>query len=102
MINEDKVKEFLKQYKRECNISSRFIDLTSEVGEVGKELLKSSEYGNKNIEISEELKEELGDTLFSLLALFVENGIDPEQELDKVLEKYRKRFEENGDISSHN
>ncbi len=76
------------------------MDLVSEVGELGKEIIKGSDYGSKEYETTEDTRIELGDVLFSLLALSSDIGVDANMALELALEKYEKRFEEKGKISS--
>ena len=45
MIDDSAVYGFLDEYKLRCGITERYIDLSSEVGELGKELLKAMDYG---------------------------------------------------------
>ena len=45
MIDDSAVYGFLDEYKLRCGITERYIDLSSEVGELGKELLKATDYG---------------------------------------------------------
>lgn len=73
-------------------IHARILDIQSELGELAKEYLKNSKYGTKNFDLTEDFKLEYGDVLYSLLSLGNEVGLNAEEELDKVLEKYRKRI----------
>ena len=52
------------------------LDLVSEIGEVSKELLKSSDYGKGDLKVTEDMKKEMGDVLFSLIVLANELDID--------------------------
>ena len=45
-------------------------------------------------------EQELGDCLFSLIALSGELGIDPASALDSALAKYKRRFDAKGRIGS--
>ena len=94
------VEKFLKEYSLGTSVEARFIDLVSEVGELGKEILKGNDYGKTPHKNSLKLKDEMGDCLFSLLALCCESGIDAEEALQGALEKYKKRFSDKGDIGS--
>ena len=94
------VNEFVLVHRLSCGAQARYIDLTSEVGELGKEILKGSDYGRTACRSSKNMEEELGDCLFSLLALACELNIDAQQALNRVLEKYETRFSEKGNISS--
>jgi NTP pyrophosphatase (non-canonical NTP hydrolase) len=66
--------------------------LTEEVGELAREL--NHRYGHKTKrpdEPEQDLALELGDVLFVLLVIANEQGIDLEETLERVLEKYRSR-----------
>lgn len=78
----------------------RYIDLASEVGELGKALLVASDYGEKPVSLSPEVRLELGDCLFSLLALADALQIDAVDALDAALAKYEARAAEKGSIGS--
>ena len=67
---------------------------------IGKEVLKGNNYGNEKFSKTENLELEIGDGLFSLMCLANTLDINMEEALDKVLDKYNKRFEEKGSIGS--
>ena len=94
------VETFIQKHRLSCGIQIRYIDLTSEIGELGKELLKNTDYGKTAFRAGRCEKEELGDCLFSLLALASEMGVDIEEALQGALRKYEERFSETGEISS--
>ncbi|MDY6769349.1 MAG: MazG nucleotide pyrophosphohydrolase domain-containing protein [Candidatus Nanohaloarchaea archaeon] len=71
-------------------------DLQSELGEVAKEVLEASSYGDEEPGFDDEMAAEVGDLYFSLLALADELGIDLSAALDDALDKYRERLEETG------
>jgi NTP pyrophosphatase (non-canonical NTP hydrolase) len=79
----------------------RMIDLQSEIGEVGKEILKSTEYGRTDFSKSDGLDEELGDALFSLLCLANATECDLQTALKSVLAKYERRLRKGGAGSEH-
>ena len=71
---------------------SNLARLTEEVGELAREM--NHRFGHKPKKADEpeqDLALELADVLFVLLVIANEQGIDLEQALDKVLEKYRTR-----------
>ena len=96
------VKAFIDHYDLSCSAQSRYIDLTSEVGELGKELLKASGYGKHALQPTAAAAEEAGDCLFSLLALMNELGIDAQQALQNALFKYERRICKKGTAGSEN
>ena len=96
---QDKVKNFCEQHNLSTTSEARFLDIVSELGELAKEILLQSDYGKKTIDHSGRLEEEVGDTMFSLIALSNSFDIDMEVALDKVLKKYELRAH-NGSIGS--
>ena len=94
------VRDFITKYNLQTDKTVRYIDLTSEIGELGKEILKSTDYGKKDFILNDKAIEEIGDCIFSLLALTEIMGIDGEDALLKVLCKYESRFSQKGNISS--
>lgn len=94
------VRQFTDEYDLNINSETRYIDLVSELGELGKEILKGSNYSKHELKVNENTKEEIGDVLFSLLALFNSLEIDPDEALAIVLKKYKNRFDKKGDIGS--
>lgn len=95
-----KVEAFVKQYGLETGEAVRYMDLVSEVGELGKALLVGTRYGTAPIQKTQNLEEEVGDCLFSLLALSHSLKIDGALALEQVLEKYITRFSKKGDVGS--
>ena len=97
---QEKVNEFVKRYNLEASTEVRFIDLVSEVGELGKEILKGNDYGKRGFCNTENLESEIGDALFSLICVANGLNIDLNNALDGVLEKYNDRFSKKGNIGS--
>ncbi len=97
-----RVLEFSEKYNIEINPELRYIDLVSEIGELGKEILKGNNYGEQELIKTENLESEIGDSIFSLLCIANSFDIDVQKCLENVLEKYEQRFEEKGNISSNN
>ena len=97
---QEKVNELIKRYNLESPVEIRFIDLVSEVGELGKEILKGNEYGKKDFCNTENLESEIGDTFFSLICVANGLNINLQNALDNVLNKYENRFSNNGSIGS--
>ena len=95
-----KVNNMIKKYDLNNSIEMRFIDLVSEVGELGKEILKSNDYGKIEFSKTENIKSEIGDVLFSVAYIANELDIDLKDTLDEVIAKYDSRFLEKGNIES--
>ena len=99
-IMQQSVREFLESNQMTNNEQIRYLDLVSDVGELGKEILKSTDYGKRPYVWNENAVEEMGDCLFSILALCCEMGIDAEKALAFALEKYNRRLSSTGSIGS--
>jgi len=102
---QQKVKDFnssMPCHTKPMPPSARLLDISSEIGELAKEVLKASKYGTKDFAVTEDFKMEFGDVLYSLLSLAIETGIDAEESLDKILAKYKARIEKKGSMGSEN
>ena len=98
---ENIVKEFNEKYMKGMSPENRMLDIQSEIGELGKEVLKATDYGTEEFKVTEDLELELGDALYSLLSFAHENGIDAKAQVQKVIDKYTKRFVSKGHIGSN-
>lgn len=94
------VSEFIRRHNLQTNAEIRYIDLVSEVGELGKEILKGSDYGRSQLVRTSQTKDEIGDCLFSLLAVCDAMQIDAEEAVRDSISKYEMRFSKKWDISS--
>ena len=94
------VNNFIQKYNLQTDEQTRYIDLVLEVGELGKEILKATNYGKQNYTQTAGAAGELGDCIFSLLALCNAMGVDGETALAGAIEKYEGRFAAKGDIGS--
>lgn len=97
------VKDFndKKSYHREpMPVYARLMDIESEIGELEKEYLKSSNYGTKEFEVTDDFKEEFGDVVYAILSLSNELGISAEECLKISLEKMKKRMEKTNSFGS--
>lgn len=99
---QQKVNAFMSKYHLSCGENIRYMDLVSEVGELGKEIIKSTDYGKRAFNLNETTLEEMGDCLFSILALCCELNIDASEALEYALNKYEERFNHKQSISSGN
>lgn len=94
------IKKFTEDKKINSPVEVRIIDLTSEVGELSKEVLKGTNYGNKEFKKTNEWDSEIGDVLFSLICIANQTETNLEDCLNYVLNKYEKRFASKGDLGS--
>ena len=95
-----KVSNIVKKNELETNLETRLLDLVSELGELSKESLKSSDYGKEEFKYTDEWVNELGDVLFSLICVANNTNVDLETALNKALNKYKRRINKKGDIGS--
>lgn len=98
--SQEKVRNFLEKNELEGTTAFRILDLVSEVGEIASDATKTADYGLSESEL-EVKDDELGDALFSLLAVASDLDIDAEEALEKSLEKYRERIETSGSPGSN-
>lgn len=97
---QSQVKLFVEENNIDCPIETRMLDLQSEIGEVSKEILKSTNYGKVKFEVTSDLKEEMGDVFFSLIALANSCNINLAEVLESTLNKYNLRLSKNGNVGS--
>lgn len=89
-----------QEFQLQTDPASRVLDVVSEAGELAKSVLKSTAYGTRPFTVTENFREELGDTLFALLVLCAETGVDPDEALDAALDKLRKRLSVKNELGS--
>jgi threonine synthase len=97
---QEMVRDFVAQRGLGHAPETHVLDLVSEVGEVAKEVLKVTSYGQRSFTPSPDLEGELGDALYSLAALSDSCGVDLEQSLKEALRKYVARLETSGQVGS--
>jgi NTP pyrophosphatase (non-canonical NTP hydrolase) len=90
----------MNEFNINSDVSSRALDLSSEVGELCKEVLKSTDYGSRSFQGSSNLEMELGDVMVSLLLLGSSLNLDLDVALEKSLQKMRARVAATGFVSS--
>ncbi|MFH0714375.1 MAG: MazG-like family protein [Candidatus Diapherotrites archaeon] len=93
---QERVRAFCEAHNLRAPPEHHVLDTMSELGEVAKEILKSSDYGKTHAHYSEKLKEEVGDFYFTLLRLANIYNVDLDEALEMVLQKYEKRLDKGG------
>ena len=93
------VAAYLEEHDLQTDPAYRLLDLAAEVGEVAGDAAKSSDYG-ADPDALEVATDELGDALFSLLALAESLDADAEAALEEALDKYERRMAAGGEPSS--
>ena len=92
--------DIVERYGLMAQAHPRYADLVSEVGELGKEMLKAGHYGSVEIITNDAIALEFGDVLFSLAALANILGVDMDKAFNAVVNKYDERFRATGQIGS--
>ena len=92
--------DFVREHGLSLSAQGRFIDLVSEIGELGKEILKATGYETEPFTNHKEITQEMGDCLFSILCLCSCLGLDAQDALELALQKYEERFVEKGHVGS--
>ncbi len=95
-----RVADFVEEHVLDASIEARLLDLASEVGELAKEALEATDYGNAPFVVPDTWADEMGDVFFSLICLANQTDIDLEAVLGAVLVKYQHRLALVGDIGS--
>jgi NTP pyrophosphatase (non-canonical NTP hydrolase) len=94
------VADFMARHRLRHDVRTHALDLVSEVGEVAKEVLLAADYGRRPRQVRPELADEIGDALYSLLALAEVCGVDAEEALRTALQKVERRLIERQDAGS--
>lgn len=98
MDEQEAVAEFIATHDLEGEPEYRVLDLASEVGELAKNVVESGEYGASPCPDIE--SDELGDVLFSVLAVAEAFDMDAGAALEEALAKYQQRLDRSGTPSS--
>jgi NTP pyrophosphatase (non-canonical NTP hydrolase) len=80
--------------------TARTLDLAAETGELAKEALEATAYGTRPFDQTAGWADEIGDVLFSLLALAEATGVNLDSALGSTMEKLTARHERSGSLSS--
>jgi len=89
------VAAFVDEHDLEGSPEYRLLDLAAEVGEVAGDATKSAEYG-ASPEALDVATDEIGDALFSLLALAESLDVDADAALEESIGKYERRMATSG------
>ncbi|MFA5174263.1 MAG: MazG nucleotide pyrophosphohydrolase domain-containing protein [Candidatus Pacearchaeota archaeon] len=93
---QDKIKEFDKArgWEDDWNIKDLLLNITEEGGELWNLIKWINDEKQKQIlnEKQEEVSDYIGDTLFLLLKIANQTGVDAEKAIANTLEEYEKRM----------
>ena len=99
---QQQVEAFCQKHQLDTPLEFRMLDLISELGEVAKEILKTSNYGSRKFHLRPEFSDELGDVFFSLITVANQCNIDLEEVLHQAINKYEYRLRNTGNLGSKN
>jgi NTP pyrophosphatase (non-canonical NTP hydrolase) len=99
MDEQRRVAAFLDAHDLRTDPAYRVLDLSSEVGELAKEVNESTGYGSTP-GAAAVAEDEVGDALFCLLALAAELDVEAGEALETAIEKYESRLASSGDPGS--
>jgi NTP pyrophosphatase (non-canonical NTP hydrolase) len=91
-----RVAQFIDEYSLDAPVELRLLDLASESGELAKEFLTATSYGQKAFHAAPEWEHELGDVYFALLCVAVKSETDLDEALERAMERYADRVHEHG------
>jgi NTP pyrophosphatase (non-canonical NTP hydrolase) len=94
--NQERVGQFVELHSLDALVDARLLDLVSEVGELSKEFLIATSYGQKEFQPSAEWRDELGDVYFALLCVAEKSGVDLDTVLRESMAKYERRLKTTG------
>ena len=97
---QNEVAQFVEQHEMEIRVEDRMLDLTSEIGELAKEILNATGYGRRVFCPDETWRDELGDVFFSLICLANSTDINLSDALRRAMDKYGLRLASKGDAGS--
>ncbi len=98
--SQQEAKHFVEKNALSNEPGVRMLDAMSELGELAKALLSSSNYGEQPVVNSKSIEEEVGDVLFSVLCLCNALQIDGQVAFERAMDKYQERLKAKGEISS--
>lgn len=90
----------MESHRLGAPVSFRLLDLAAEVGELAKEVLKSTRYGREPFQPTQDWAGELGDAFFSLICIANSTDVNLEEALQSALKKYKSRLARKGDVGS--
>ena len=99
MNEQQRVAAFVDEHDLHGEPAFRVLDLAAEVGEIAADAAESTDWGTEPAELAI-ATDEIGDALFSLLAVAESLDVDAGDALDESLAKYEARINETGSASS--
>jgi NTP pyrophosphatase (non-canonical NTP hydrolase) len=90
------VKEFVEKHNLNASPEFRIVCMTEDLGELAKEILKSTGYGRHDFQVTGGFHEETGDVLFALVCIANAGGTDLEKSLQNTMAKMISRIKEKG------
>lgn len=95
-----KLDDYVRSNNLDMAVQYRCLDLVCEVGELSKEVLRSTQYGRAEFVTTDAWVDEFGDVVFALLCLASSTSTDIEEALNRTLQKYSERLAATGTVGS--
>ena len=96
-LYQERVAGFVDMHALRAGAEARVLDLVSEVGEVAKEVLEATRYGEEPFTPGPGWSDEIADAFFSLICLANATNVNLDLALEGALDKYRRRLDRRGD-----
>ncbi|MHA2280004.1 MAG: MazG nucleotide pyrophosphohydrolase domain-containing protein [Promethearchaeota archaeon] len=90
------VREFINNYRLRTDPDFLISGVLEELGELSKEVKKSTGYGDHEFAATKGFHEEIGDTLMNLIRLANAGDVDMEEALKATMQKMADRIEWKG------
>ncbi|MBV9864919.1 MAG: hypothetical protein JO316_06185 [Abitibacteriaceae bacterium] len=88
------LREFIAQHNLETQPAFSLLDVVSELGDVAKVLLKSTDYGQRPTDTdSTQMREAIGDLMFAVAYLSTLYDVDPEAALWESVRKFESKLQ---------
>lgn len=94
------IRDFVANNNSQTDVNIRLLDLVSKIGELSKEYLKATNYGNEIFINTPQWEEELADVLFSVIVLANRSSVNLDRALKNALTKHASRIESTGQAGS--
>ncbi|WP_159084294.1 MazG nucleotide pyrophosphohydrolase domain-containing protein [Dongshaea marina] len=97
---QSRVAAFTDKHSLENDPTTCLLDLVSETGELAKEILQGSQYGQTKFQPASSWQGELGDLFYSLICLANSTQVNLDTALVDTLDKYQARIKRKGSPGS--
>jgi len=94
-MNLQPLNEFISRHELETAPAFCVLDITAQLGELSRALLKDTSYGRDSADNENELvREKIGDLMFAVAYLSTRYNVDPEAALWESVQRFERKMEE--------